>query len=794
MVERRTPARILLISEPPRHGKSQHVSHWLPVWHALRWPDEYVGVASYSSDFAKDWGRQSRDSFAAAAPLYGMRLDRRRDASDHWGPAGHAGGMRTGGVRSGWSGRGFKCFPAGTMVATEIGGVPIETLYAMKERPRVLSYCHRTNKIMWQRIIAAKATLSNELLEIATRAGRRLRATADHLVYVDGVGYRRADELRIGDRLVAAQSGSYVRYLRQVQERWQRRLPQLRQPAASSRASLEVRVLRQGISAKGVRVPQDAQAGPRGRILRQGMLARPSRGKECGKLSAMRRTHARAVDAKVLQPRLFAGVPAAQCDDSLRVVRSVVYAPRRPHSLLLAGMRQRGALAAHARRGKFSLQTGRQLFPLFSANAANHLRSRPQDVRGVLGARANQAGYSRYGHTGANQPHHSPLRRKPAKQHARESRDGLRHLPCDYPQVESDAVAMVRRIRCGSIATYDLQIESTRNFFAQGILVHNCLILDDLLKDDEEALSENHCEKLWNWFKSTARSRLTPDGVIVVMATRWTQQDITGRILAGDLGPEWPFVHVNLPAIAEAGDQLGRQPGEALWPERWPEEILRTYREGDGSDDFWWQALYQQRPTQHLHAEWPEVYFEDIDADRWPDPYEFELSAIAVDAAKGGATGDYSAIVFAGLYNGRIYVTADIRRRPCPELIADAAEMAGALRPEEVGFESNGFQELLAGDFEDYQENHGGFPYVVERIQNYSVEKRTRIRRLGGYLGKRRLRFNRGVPGVELLIKQLKAFPKGDYDDGPDALEMAVRRLNVMAGERMEFEPEAAYD
>lgn len=353
---------------------------------------------------------------------------------------------------------------------------------------------------------------------------------------------------------------------------------------------------------------------------------------------------------------------------------------------------------------------------------------------------------------------------------------------------------MVRRIRCGSIATYDLQIESTRNFFAQGILVHNCLILDDLLKDDEEALSENHCEKLWNWFKSTARSRLTPDGVIVVMATRWTQQDITGRILAGDLGPEWPFVHVNLPAIAEAGDQLGRQPGEALWPERWPEEILRTYREGDGSDDFWWQALYQQRPTQHLHAEWPEVYFEDIDADRWPDPYEFELSAIAVDAAKGGATGDYSAIVFAGLYNGRIYVTADIRRRPCPELIADAAEMAGALRPEEVGFESNGFQELLAGDFEDYQENHGGFPYVVERIQNYSVEKRTRIRRLGGYLGKRRLRFNRGVPGVELLIKQLKAFPKGDYDDGPDALEMAVRRLNVMAGERMEFEPEAAYD
>ena len=58
---------------------------------------------------------------------------------------------------------------------------------------------------------------------------------------------------------------------------------------------------------------------------------------------------------------------------------------------------------------------------------------------------------------------------------------------------------------------------------------------------------------------------------------------------------------------------------------------------------------------------------------------------------------------------------------------------------------------------------------------NNRVNKLVRIRRLGPYLSSQRMRFKNDSPGTRLLVEQLKEFPVGDHDDGPDALEMAVR-------------------
>ena len=69
---------------------------------------------------------------------------------------------------------------------------------------------------------------------------------------------------------------------------------------------------------------------------------------------------------------------------------------------------------------------------------------------------------------------------------------------------------------------------------------------------------------------------------------------------------------------------------------------------------------------------------------------------------------------------------------------------------------------------------------------NNQVNKLVRIRRLTPYLSNRQLRFKGGSPGARLLVEQLRDFPNGDHDDGPDALEMAVR----LAGEMLAQPPE----
>jgi predicted phage terminase large subunit-like protein len=94
--------------------------------------------------------------------------------------------------------------------------------------------------------------------------------------------------------------------------------------------------------------------------------------------------------------------------------------------------------------------------------------------------------------------------------------------------------------------------------------------------------------------------------------------------------------------------------------------------------------------------------------------------------------------------------------------------------PEAFGIESNQYQDLLAGEFrrEFRKQRRRGVP--IRGIQN-TVNKFVRIRRLGPLLAQRRLRFQSRSPSTRLLVEQLRDFPLGDHDDGPDALEMALR-------------------
>lgn len=135
------------------------------------------------------------------------------------------------------------------------------------------------------------------------------------------------------------------------------------------------------------------------------------------------------------------------------------------------------------------------------------------------------------------------------------------------------------------------------------------LIVDDPVKNAEEANSKVMRDKVWEWWQSTATSRLEPNAVIIVIMTRWHQDDLVGRLLADQEqgGDKWAVL--NLPALAEEHDLLGREPGEALWRDRYPEAALARIKRSRTS--YWWLAMYQQRPLppggKKFRREWFEV-------------------------------------------------------------------------------------------------------------------------------------------------------------------------------------------
>jgi predicted phage terminase large subunit-like protein len=214
-----------------------------------------------------------------------------------------------------------------------------------------------------------------------------------------------------------------------------------------------------------------------------------------------------------------------------------------------------------------------------------------------------------------------------------------------------------------------------------------------------------------------------------------------------------------------------------LWPEVEDLYALMRMRAEGGRTAF--EREKQNSPINPDACEWPESYFDEaVWFDAWPAV--LLLKTMALDPSKGSDSrrGDYSAFVMLGVdRQGIIYLEADLARRPTPQIVADGVELLRRFRPDAFAIEANQFQDLLSGEFEREIGRQGLLGTRPLPLENH-VNKLVRIRRLGTYLSTRRLRFKTDSPGTKLLVEQLQEFPLADYDDGPDAAEMAVRLAN----------------
>lgn len=225
-----------------------------------------------------------------------------------------------------------------------------------------------------------------------------------------------------------------------------------------------------------------------------------------------------------------------------------------------------------------------------------------------------------------------------------------------------------------------------------------------------------------------------------------------------------------------------------LWPERESLYQLMAMREESGRTAF--EREKQSKPINPDTCEWPDAEFGDHAwFETWPANLIYR--GLALDPSKGAhdKRGDYSAFVKIGIDNrGIIYVQGNLARRPPSQIVQDGVAIYLQFQPHGFVLESNQWQDLLQPDFEEEFQRQRIVAPAVYCIDN-RVNKRVRIRRLGGYLASKRLRFKSNCDSTRLLVEQMRDFPVGDHDDGPDALELAIqlaeRQLNVEQGEKL---------
>jgi len=183
----------------------------------------------------------------------------------------------------------------------------------------------------------------------------------------------------------------------------------------------------------------------------------------------------------------------------------------------------------------------------------------------------------------------------------------------------------------------------------------NIAIIDDPVKNWEEAKSPTMREKIWNWYQSVLRTRLAPGGSIVLVMTRWHEDDLAGRLLKQERD-KWEVVE--FPAFATKKDLLGREEGDPLWPDRYPHKELIDIKESLFSR--MWDSLYQQKPRTDVEGA---LWNYDI-IRRTDNPPDLKRIVVAIDPqgksnSKGSDTNDTGIIVAGISEDGYGYVLED---------------------------------------------------------------------------------------------------------------------------------------
>lgn len=298
------------------------------------------------------------------------------------------------------------------------------------------------------------------------------------------------------------------------------------------------------------------------------------------------------------------------------------------------------------------------------------------------------------------------------------------------------------------------------------------LVVDDPVSNMQDAMSQRVRDSTWDWYTSTAYTRLAPGGGVIAMATRWNLDDLIGRLIeAHNRGEGDAWKIVNYPAIAEV-DEPHRKRGEALHPERFTTEAMERTRKAVGERV--WSALYQQHPIPDggavFKADWVRHWRpEDL-------PVRWDATCISWDMTfKESAVSDYVVGQVWGRKGGQFFLLDQVRGRMDFVKTLEAFEALRAKWPKVmrklVEDKANG-PAIIAT-------LKSKVPGIVPITPRESKEARAFAVTTLWEAGNVFLPPPEAAPWVKTdFIPELLSFPSGAHDDAVDAMTQALTDLS----------------
>ena len=290
------------------------------------------------------------------------------------------------------------------------------------------------------------------------------------------------------------------------------------------------------------------------------------------------------------------------------------------------------------------------------------------------------------------------------------------------------------------------------------------LLIDDPIKGREEADSEIIRRKQREWYNAVAYTRLMPNGAIVVIQTRWHEDDLAGYVLADHAHEGW--IQLNLPAI--------NNDGAALWPDQYPIEQLERIRKTIGARE--WNALYQQNPTPAEGVQFKNEWFHRYRLGDEPQGLRYYMAS---DFAVTPDAGDYTEHgVFGVDHHGKWWLVDWWSGQTTPDIwIERALDLADRWRPmlwaAEAGVIRRSVEPFLT------RRMHERRSYCkIEWVASIS-DKPTRARGFEARAAMGLVNLPR-TEWADRLLDQLLRFPAGKHDDAVDVCSLMALALDSM--------------
>ncbi len=829
--------RNVLINTPPGSLKSRLIAVFLHAWAWIRAPGTKFVCVSVNEAAAQRDARDTRalllsDWYQSSfTPQWTIKTD--QDAISDFGNT--VGGARlsraSGSVIVGLRG---DCVTGETLIATELGDLVISALHDMSERgeslPRVWSMNHQTGCVELRALQQTRCIPAREVVEIRTQSDHLLRCTDDHLVFTTE-GYTKAAHL--AGRRVSVLPRTYLSFQKSD-------TPALSQVPVRD---VELRTVSDQVPTARSGIRQACAPRTEGRpVLQQAMQdACDEPARDLAVVHAMQSTISSTfaqTQQTVLLPEMLSHTwsrslsKASFCDMS--AVSSRVQGRDFENHLLLQGVCESRTFSADDGRREFELLPARNealCWDVVGPSCAIDTRARrvslcdvPDDQGMATDARASH-------------------RRESVEQRSAQSDHVVQFLPYYSPQTWGDTVlsvdAAIEGGRRATVDVYDLQVEGNHNFFAGGILVHNCLIGDDL-NDPEESDKQLERDKVNSLWDTNQYNRVNDPlrSLRICVQQRVHADDHSGHVLRqqGLWSPEnrngW--LHVVLPAELEASrpiyalpDQLRAyvnelpnaelrdwrtRPGEPLHVARMPAEWLAGEKKRwAGTSNYAGQM--QQRPTAEGGGKIKSAWFNwfrlakgvrpGIDesesgrsrpdgchkgdavvihaAHHRPGFWDFDQVVLSVDPAyKKTEKGSLWGLLAFGCKGARKYLLDDKSQRGEPdEAIAVLKQLVRTWLPDKILIEDKaggaGMHRTL-----ELEMAEGDVPMIeLELVNPGTLDKDARVNAAIPSLANGMLYLLDGAPWLDDYVEEMSLYPNGMRNDRIDATTQAFNHIRI---------------